>query len=193
MYEDDGYLNAKVEPKYYTYFTADTSEDNITVTWRNEKDFSDEYKLDYDRDEASSYNLIPKIKDRILLKIDIQENDKVTVRHIEFEGNKAFDDGDLKGAMDEISEAKWWKFWSSAKFDKDKFEKDKKSIRDFYLKNGYRDAYIISDSLIYSNNKQDLTILIKVYEGPQYKVRNIVWEGNTIYPDAFLMINLKRI
>ena len=186
MYEDDGYLNAKVEPKYYTYFTADTSEDNITVTWRNEKDFSDEYKLDYDRDEASSYNLIPKIKDRILLKIDIQENDKVTVRHIEFEGNKAFDDGDLKGAMDEISEAKWWKFWSSAKFDKDKFEKDKKSIRDFYLKNGYRDAYIISDSLIYSNNKQDLTILIKVYEGPQYKVRNIVWEGNTIYPDAFL-------
>ena len=186
MYADDGYLNAEVTPKYYTFFTADTSEDNITVTWRNEKDLSDEYKLDYDREEVSQYNLIPRIKDRILLKIEIQENQRVTVRHIEFEGNKAFDGDDLKGAMDEISEAKWWKFWNSAKFDKEKFEKDKKSIRDFYLKNGYRDAEVMSDSLIYSNDKKDLTILIKVYEGPQYKVRNIVWEGNTIYPDAVL-------
>ncbi len=186
MYADDGYLNAEVTPKYYTFFTADTSEDNITVTWRNEKDLSDEYKLDYDKEEVSQYNLIPRIKDRILLKIEIQENQRVTVRHIEFEGNKAFDGDDLKGAMDEISEAKWWKFWNSAKFDKEKFEKDKKSIRDFYLKNGYRDAEVMSDSLIYSNDKKDLTILIKVYEGPQYKVRNIVWEGNTIYPDAVL-------
>ncbi len=186
MYDDDGYLNAIVKPEYYVYFTADTSEDQIIVTWRNEKDFADEYKTDYERDEVSSYNLIPKIKDRILLKIDIKENDRVTVRHIEFEGNKAFDDGDLKGAMDEISEAKWWKFWNSAKFDKQKFEKDKKAIKNFYLKNGYRDAEIISDSLIYANHKQDLTILIKVYEGLQYKIRNIVWEGNTIYPDAFL-------
>ncbi len=186
MYADDGYLNAEVTPKYYTFFTADTSEDNITVTWRNEKDLSDEYKLDYDREEVSQYNLIPRIRDRILLKIEIQENQRVTVRHIEFEGNKAFEGDDLKGAMDEISEAKWWKFWNSAKFDKEKFEKDKKSIRDFYLKNGYRDAEIMSDSLIYSNDKKDLTILIKVYEGPQYKVRNIVWEGNTIYPDAVL-------
>jgi outer membrane protein insertion porin family len=186
LYDDDGYLNAVVEPKYYVFLSADTSEDKITVTWRNEKDFSDEYKLDYETGDVSYYNLIPKIKDRILLKIEIQENDKVTVRHIEFEGNKAFDDGDLKGAMDEISEAKWWKFWSSAKFDKEKFEKDKKSIHDFYLKNGYRDAEIISDSLIYSNNKKDLSILIDVYEGQQYKVRNISWEGNTIYPDEVL-------
>ena len=186
MYEDDGYLNAVVKPEYFVYFTADTSEDKITVTWRNEKDLADEYKVDYDRDDVSSYNLIPKIKDRILLKLNITENDRVTVRHIEFEGNKAFDDGDLKGAMDEISEAKWWKFWNGAKFDQKKFEKDKKSIRDFYLKNGYRDAEVVSDSLIYSNNKKDLTILIKVYEGPQYKIRNIVWEGNTIYPGDFL-------
>jgi outer membrane protein insertion porin family len=190
MYEDDGYLNAVVEPKYYVYLSSDTSEDNITVTWRNEKDFSDEYKLDYERDDASSYNLIPKIKDRILLKININENDRVVVRHIEFEGNKAFDEGDLKGAMDEISEAKWWKFWNSAKFDKTKFDKDKKSIKDFYLKNGYRDAEIISDSLIYSNHKKDLAILINVYEGPQYKVRNIIWEGNTIYPDEVLSATL---
>nr|HMN24518.1 BamA/TamA family outer membrane protein [Ignavibacteriaceae bacterium] len=53
-------------------------------------------------------------------------------------------------------------------------------------KNGYRDAEIISDSLIYSNNKKDLKIVMNVYEGPQYKIRNINWEGNTVYPDYAL-------
>ncbi|MGA9293689.1 MAG: POTRA domain-containing protein, partial [Ignavibacteriaceae bacterium] len=45
MYEDDGYLNAVVEPEYFIYFTADTSENFITVTWRNEKDLADEDKV----------------------------------------------------------------------------------------------------------------------------------------------------
>jgi hypothetical protein len=34
----------------------------------------------------------------------------------------------LSGEMDEIEESKWWKFWSSANFDRKKFEKDKELI-----------------------------------------------------------------
>ncbi len=70
--------------------------------------------------------------------------------------NEAFDDATLRGEMDDIEESVWWKFWSSAQFDKKKFEDDKKKIIDFYRKNGYRDAEILSDSLIYSNDKKDL-------------------------------------
>ena len=33
---------------------------------------------------------------------------------------------------------------------------------------------------------KDLKIIIKVYEGPKYYVRNIKWEGNTIFPDRVL-------
>ena len=131
-------------------------------------------------------NLIDKIKDRVLLKLKIKENEKVTVREIHFINNTAFNDGDLKGAMDDIEEAKWWKFWSGAKFDKEKFEKDKKNIKDFYLKNGYRDAELVSDSLVYYNNNKDLKIYITVYEGPQYKLRNIIWQGNTVFPSDVL-------
>lgn len=36
------------------------------------------------------------------------------------------------------------------------YEKDKELIVNFYKKNGYRDAEIISDSLIYSDDKKDL-------------------------------------
>jgi outer membrane protein insertion porin family len=186
LYADDGYLNAKVEAKRYIYYTADTVDNDITVTWRQENDFSDELPVEYDEGDRIYSDLISKIKDRIVLKLEIDEGDEVVVRKISFTGNKAFDDGDLRGEMDDTEESKWWKFWSSADFHPDKFEKDKQLIIDFYRSEGYRDAEILSDTLIYYNDNKDLAININVYEGPQYKVRNIIWEGNTVYPDVVL-------
>ena len=186
QYEKDGYLNAKVNIEHFIYYTADTTKDQIEVVWRNEKDFSDEYTVKYDKNENTYFNLIDKIKDRILLMLRIKENQKVIVRKIEFTGNKAFTGSKLKGEMSNTEEKVWWKFWSSAEFDPKKFDEDKKSIVDFYQSQGYRDAQIVSDSLIYSDDKKDLTILINMYEGPQYHIRNITWEGNTIFPDKIL-------
>jgi outer membrane protein insertion porin family len=185
-YEKEGYLNASITSKYYSFFNADTVGSNIIVTWRNQDDLSDEYTDEYESGDLYYSNLIEKIKDRVLLKLEIDEGDEVTVREIVFYGNQAFDDGDLKGEMDEIEEAKWWKFWSSAQFDPKEFEKDKGLIVKFYQKNGYRDAEVISDSLIYSNDNQDLKIVLSVYEGPQYKLRNVEWIGNTVFSDEAL-------
>jgi len=186
LYEEEGYLNAEVNEKYYDFLRADTTDDGIEITWRNKKDFSDEYTILYEEDDIIYTNLIDRIKDRVMLKLEIDENDEVVVREIVINGNEAYDDDDLISEMDEISEATWWKFWSSANFKKEGFNKDKGLIKQFYLKNGYRDAEIVSDSLLYYNDNKDLKIVMEVYEGPQYKVRNITWEGNTIYPDEVL-------
>lgn len=182
LYEDDGYFNTKFNTKYYNYFSVDTSTDKILVRWRNTKDLADEYESEYSLNENKSSNLISKIKERMLLKLEIEEGEKIVVREISFEGNKAFDAGDLKGEMDKTSEAKWWKFWDGAKFNPTNYEKDKGLILKFYQKNGYRDAEILSDTLVYSNDKKDVKIVMNVYEGSQYKIRNIIWEGNTVYP-----------
>ena len=190
LYEEDGYFNTKYKAKYYRYFSADTTDDQILVRWQNTDDLSDETETEYDLNDNLSTNLISKIKDRMLLKLVIEEGNEVTVREIDFEGNKAFDGGDLKGAMDETSEKVWWKFWDGAKFNPNNYEKDKEAIIKYYQKNGYIDAEILSDSLIYSDNKKDLKILIDVYEGNQYKIRNIYWEGNTVYPSFILSSRL---
>lgn len=182
LYEEEGYFNSVITPKYYNYFTADTIGEDVFVRWRNVADLADEYEVEYSGSEAKSSNLINKIKDRLLLKLVIDEGDEVTVREISFNNNEAFDDGDLRGEMDETSEKKWWKFWGGGKFDPRDYKKDKDLIINFYKKNGYRDAEILSDSLIYSEDKKDLRIVMDVYEGPQYKLRNINWEGNTVYP-----------
>ena len=44
-YKKEGLLNAEINPKYYTFFAADSLDDEIEVTWRNTIDLSDEYKL----------------------------------------------------------------------------------------------------------------------------------------------------
>ncbi len=127
---------------------------------------------------------------RMVLKLTIDEGPRVKVDRIRFFGNKHRDDGDLKGAMKEISERRWWKFWQSNRFDRKKYEEDKKLIVKYYQKHGFRDAEILTDSLSYDDTKRLLTIDIYVYEGPQYRVRNIVWEGNTVYPDEVLSARL---
>ncbi len=186
LYADEGYLNAKVNTERFDYFAADTTEDNIVITWRNEKNLSDEYQVEYPKSEITYSDLISRIKERILLKLVVDEGEEVTVRKIEFTGNQAFDNSDLRGAMAETEESQWWKFWSSAQFHPDKYKEDKDLIVKFYQKNGYRDAEILSDSLIYYNDNKDLEILINVYEGPQYRVRNITFTGNTVFPDEVL-------
>jgi len=186
LYDEEGYLNAKIIDNIYEYFTADTSDEDITVTWRNKKDFSDEYDLLYESDDQTYSNLIARIKDRVLLKLTIEEGEEVIVREIVFNGNEVFDDADLASAMEETSEAVWWKFWSSAQFKPKDFKKDKQLIIDYYKENGYRDAEILDDSLVYYNDNKDLKIVMNVYEGPQYKIRDITWEGNTVYPDEVL-------
>lgn len=190
LYIEDGFLNARITPIYYSYLSADTSDGDIYITWRNQKDFSDEYELLYESGDIYYSDLVSRIRDRVLIKLLIEEGDEVIVRKIEFTGNKAFDDDELAGEMDETSESVWWKFWTSAQFKPDKFKEDLDRIVQFYYKNGYRDAYIVRDSLFYYNDNKDLKIIIDVYEGLQYKIRNISWEGNTVYPDETLNARL---
>jgi outer membrane protein insertion porin family len=123
---------------------------------------------------------------RRVVRVAVDEGEEVHVTSIQFEGNAAFDDSDLRGAMDEIAESRWWKFWSSANFKRKEYEEDKTKIIQHYRKNGYRDAQILSDSIWYAENKTDMYILMRVHEGPQYKIRRITWEGNAVYPDYVL-------
>lgn len=182
-YEEDGYLNTSVRYDYYRYFRADTSGRFLQIVYQNEKNLADEYMDELDLNDlgVSGQSYVDKVKNRVLVKLTIDESNRVTVRNVFFKGNSTIPSDDLKGSMEEISEKVWWKFWSSARFDQKKLDADKKKIAEFYRKAGYRDAEVLGDSLHYYDDKSSVDIYISVYEGPQYKIRNINWEGNTVY------------
>jgi outer membrane protein insertion porin family len=82
-----------------------------------------------------------------------------------------------------------FKLFSSSKFNPQKYEEDKEHLLDYYNAEGFRDASIIADTSVV-NAKGNLDIHIKVNEGHQYYFGDIVWRGNTKYPDSILNIFL---
>ncbi|MBS1492609.1 MAG: outer membrane protein assembly factor BamA [Bacteroidetes bacterium] len=123
------------------------------------------------------------------IRVKINEGKSLTVRNINFQGN-TIKSGDLKDAMKETSEKVWWKFWEGAKFDKKKFEEDKKSIINLYKEKGYKDATIVDnglkDELKIDAAKENVNILIKIDEGKKFYINNIKFEGNKLYSDSLL-------
>ncbi|MCO5251574.1 MAG: outer membrane protein assembly factor BamA [Candidatus Kapabacteria bacterium] len=121
----------------------------------------------------------------------IEEGIEFKVASINFEGNENFSDSDLEDAFDETSTKAWWQFWKSAKFDPIKYEEDKKLLLNFFQSEGYIDAQILSDSIIYDEVKKRVYITVNVSEGPKVYVRDIKFKGNTIYTDEVLLRRLE--
>ncbi|HUZ57183.1 MAG TPA: POTRA domain-containing protein [Hanamia sp.] len=82
-----------------------------------------------------------------------------------------------------------FKLLSSAKFNEKKYIEDKNKILDYYNSLGYRDAAIVDDTT-YNDAKGNLDVAIKVSEGHRYYFGNIIWKGNTKYPDSILNLIL---
>ncbi len=126
-------------------------------------------------------------KNYVNLNVAIDEGQEVQVEKIRFHGNKFLDEEDLRDAMEEIKEDRWWR---SADFDPKKYEEDKQKILQYCKENGFRDAEILKDSLSYSEDKSDLYIDIWISEGNKYYFGDISFEGNVIFSDDVLRASL---
>jgi len=124
------------------------------------------------------------------LRVKITEGSKIAVGNIRIEGNSKVSTSDLKGAMDETSEVKWWKFWDKARFNRKGYETDKELMVSYYRERGFKDAYIIEDKLDYVNKNENVDIKIKLNEGPKYKIGTVTFEGNKLYKDSVLIERL---
>lgn len=123
---------------------------------------------------------------RVVLRFNIEEGKIVKVKEIRVVGTEAYSESKIKGELEDTKEKVWWMFWRTAKFEKAKYETDKEKVVKFYRKNGYLDAEILSDSIWYDATKKYMSIQLNINEGKQLKIRDITWEGNTIYPAPVL-------
>lgn len=117
--------------------------------------------------------VIPLDQNRVDLVFEVNEGDVTEVRRIDFVGNRAFSDGDLR---DEIltSESAWYRFLSSTDtYDPDRLTVDREALRDFYLKEGYADFRVISAVAELSPDREAFFITFTVEEGERYKFGTI--------------------
>ena len=78
-----------------------------------------------------------------------------------------------------------FRFWKRSKFAESTFEEDKVSIIKKFTSNGFRDARIISDTIIVVNNK-NIILNLKVEEGKKYHFGDIRFIGNSVYTNSQL-------
>jgi|GEM_PF-6922086 len=119
----------------------------------------------------------------------VKKGKRLEIKRIRFYGNNDFSNKTLRHHLKGVKQDAWWRIFSKATFKRDKYEDAKTKLADFYKNHGYRDFYIKSDSVYtYDIGKGDrgIGIDIHLYEGPQYHIRNITWEGNTVYTDKQL-------
>jgi outer membrane protein insertion porin family len=150
---------------------------NIKNLYKNEGFLLAEIKVDTIKVEPGYVNVT----------IDIDEGEEVQIESINFHGNVAFDDDDLKDAMDETSEGG---FWSSADFNEKLYKIDLEKIVMYCKENGYRDAEILTDSVKYSDDGKYIFIDIWIAEGPKYYFGDISFSGQTIFNDYELQSEL---
>ena len=117
--------------------------------------------------------------------LDIDKGEKVKIKDITFSGNQAFDDGKLRGVLENTNRKTILNLFKSSKFIPDKYKKDKNKLIKFYRNRGYRDAAIVKDS-VYQVEDDRVKIDITVNEGEQYYFGDITWQGNTEYSTSFL-------
>ncbi|HQP04332.1 MAG TPA: POTRA domain-containing protein, partial [Bacteroidales bacterium] len=137
----------------------------------------------------------------VILKININKNERIKINEIHFSGAIAIGkekkwynfyrspekitDSRLHRTMKETKEKRWYGFFKASKMINEKYEEDKAKIIEKYNELGFRDARIVSDSIVkFDNNTID--VYISIEEGPKYYYRNITWVGNTKYSADFL-------
>lgn len=119
-------------------------------------------------------------KSRVNMLVYIDKGEKVKVDKISFNGNDVFSDKKLSKAMKKTKQIKFHRIFKRSKYISADFKEDLVSVIDKYKENGYRDARIISDTLVKHDNNT-VSLNINVEEGEKYKFGKITFVGNSVY------------
>lgn len=119
----------------------------------------------------------PKIveleQNRVDLVFEIDEGPATGVRSINFLGNEAYSDGDLREVM-VTKMSRWWRLFSSNdNYDPNRIDYDREQLRSFYTNRGYYDFRVTSAIAELSPGQDDFLITLTVDEGVQYNFGEI--------------------
>ncbi len=122
----------------------------------------------------------PVERNRVNVAIAIDEGETARIRTIQFTGNHAFSDADLREHM-ELTTPGWLTWYTNHdKYARQKLQADEETLRSFYLARGYLDFNIESTQVTISQNKKDIFITINLAEGEKYAISAVKVAGETL-------------
>lgn len=136
----------------------------------------------------------PDKEDDVMIDISVDKGAKVKVNDIVVAGNSALSIAKIDKTMKKTNrKGKIQNLFRTRKFVPKEYENDKKLLLEKYNELGYRDAKILSDTVV-KRDDGSVDVFMDIYEGKKYYFGDVVWVGNTIYNSEFLseLLNVKR-
>ncbi|UJH90884.1 outer membrane protein assembly factor BamA [Antarcticibacterium sp. 1MA-6-2] len=161
--------------------------ENLITTTKNY--IENKYKKDGFLNTKVAINTTP-VEDttsinKVNMVVNVDRGEKVKITDIEFEGNEEFSDAKLKRALKKTKERSFFRFWKRSKFVENTYEEDKTNLVDKYKEKGFRDARIVSDTLI-KTGPETVALKMQIEEGRKHYIGDIEFIGNTVYTDDYL-------
>ncbi|WP_248794628.1 outer membrane protein assembly factor BamA [Pseudomonas sp. MWU13-2105] len=127
--------------------------------------------------------VVPQPRNRVGLKIKINEGTVAAIQHINVVGNSVFKDEDLIDLF-ELKTTNWLSFFKNDdKYAREKLSGDLERLRSYYLDRGYINMDIASTQVSITPDKKSVYITVNVTEGQKYKVRDVKLSGDLKVPE----------
>ena len=134
-------------------------------------------------------------KNTYKMVVNVDRGPRVKIDNINFEGNEIFKSSKLRSKLKNTKHKTSKRFWKKSKFVEKDFQEDLVGLVNFYKEEGYRDARVISHTLIKDeNDPNSITLNLEVEEGKKYYFGDIDFIGNTVYGDNIIqqILGLKK-
>ncbi|WP_249675341.1 outer membrane protein assembly factor BamA [Pseudomonas abieticivorans] len=127
--------------------------------------------------------VVPQPRNRVQLKIKIDEGTVAAIKHINIVGNSVFSEAELVDEF-QLKTSNWLSFFKNDdKYAREKLSGDLERLRSYYLDRGYINMDIASTQVSISPDKKSVFITVNVNEGHKYTVRDVKLSGDLKVPE----------
>jgi len=124
------------------------------------------------------------VKNSVNMVVRVDKADRVKIDSISIVGNEKISDTRIRKYLKKTKRKNPFRFWKRSKFIEEDYKEGKEKIIEKYKEKGYRDARIVSDSIIKGEN--NIALQLNIEEGRKYYFGDITFIGNSVYSDAEL-------
>ncbi|MBB3103714.1 outer membrane protein assembly factor BamA [Azomonas macrocytogenes] len=126
--------------------------------------------------------VLPQPRNRVSLKIKINEGSVAAIKHINVVGNSLFPDKDLENLFELKTTNLLSFFRNDDKYSREKLAGDLERLRSYYLDRGYINMDITSTQVSITPDKKSVYITVNIVEGDRYTVRDVQLSGDLKVP-----------
>ncbi len=137
-------------------------------------------------DASIDAEVVPEPRNRVTIKIDIDEGTVAAIKHINVVGNTVFTDDELENVF-ELKTTGWLSFFTNDdKYSKEKLKGDLEKLTSYYMDRGYLQFHIDSTQVSVSPDKRDVFITANVTEGQKFTIGEVDLSGDLVLPEEDL-------